>query len=137
MATAVYNREEIELLDGSTLELKAMNIKNRRRFMKSYNELVTSMPETTPETEDEFMAQAESFEDGLLKLIPYCVAGQRPEWDNIWSKDAEEAETALDSMLDALDTDTVQYIIKQVAGIDLKAQNEMVMNALKESGGTN
>ncbi len=118
MATAVYNREEIELLDGTTLTLKAMSIKSRRDFMKRFNELAESeKPEDYDFTDSE---------NDLIKLIPYCVAGQRPEWENVWSNDEKEQEEALDALLGALDPETTYYIIKQVVGLDLKAQDEQI-----------
>jgi hypothetical protein len=72
----------------------------------------------------------EDAEDELLKLIPYCVLGQRPEWEGVFSDDEEIVNDALDKMMDALDTETVYYIIKQTAGIDLKAMDQMVQDMI-------
>lgn len=130
MATAVYNNEEINLQDGTTLFLRSMTIKNRRKFMKGFDRLANGGFEgDTPD----------DAEDELLKLIPYCVLGQRPEWEAVFSEDEEEVTTALEAMMDALDTDTVYYIIKQTAGIDLKAMDQMALEILAKdtSDGTN
>jgi hypothetical protein len=133
LATAVYNSEEIELLDGTTLVLRAMTIKNRRKFMKAFN----SMAEIQQPEGDELDPTVA--EDALLKLLPYCVAGQRPSWEGVWSEDDEAVEAAIDDITDALDYETVYYIIKQTSGIDLKAMDQMVMEAMMkdESLGTN
>jgi hypothetical protein len=130
LATAVYNSEEITLLDDTNLFLRTMTIKNRRKFMKAFNELANG--NFDGENPDDA-------EDALLKLIPYCVRGQRPEWEEALSDDEAKVEEALDKMTDALDTETVYYIIKQTAGIDLKAMDQMVQDMMMKeaSAGTN
>lgn len=118
MATAVYNSEEITLQDGTTLFLRTLTIKGRRKFMKGFNALAngTTIDEENPE----------SAEDELLKLIPLCVLGQRPEWEGVFSDDKEVVEEALDALAEAIDTESLYYIIKQTAGIDLKAMDQKV-----------
>lgn len=131
MATAVYNSEEIELLDGSTLMLRSLTIRNRRKFMKAFDALASQEPSEDRTYEDE--------EDSLLKLVPYCVTGQRPEWEGIFSKDEEDVEKALDAMGNALDEESVYYIIKQTVGIDLKAMAQQTLDLIQktELAGTN
>jgi hypothetical protein len=124
LATAVYNRETINLVDGSTLELKALSIKNRRAFMKAFDALASREVEGERTMEDN--------EDDLLRLIPYCVAGQRPDWEGVWSNDEEVIAAAMDSMTEALDEETMFYIIKQTAGIDLKAMAATAVEMMKQ-----
>lgn len=130
MATAVYNSEEITLQDDTTLFLRTLTIKNRRKFMKAFNGLASAgFDEENPE----------AAEDELLKLIPYCIMGQRPAWEGVFSDNPELVEEALDAMTEALDTESVYYIIKQTAGIDLKAMDQMVQEMITkgELAGTN
>jgi hypothetical protein len=115
LPTTVYNTEEIELMDGSTLTLRPLTIRNRRKFMDAFDTLANRQ---VNEGEDR---TPEDSEDDLLKLIPYCVTGQRPEWEGVFSRNDEEVEAALDVMAGALDEETVFYIIKQTTGVDLKA----------------
>lgn len=102
MASRVFKVEEIELIDGSTVIVKPLSIKDLRVGM----DMIT-LEGMEDVSEEEFL-------DALIKASAFCVRKSRNDlWDEEKNSYSELAE-------DVLDTDTVFHIIKETLGVDFK-----------------
>lgn len=113
MAT-VYNVEEVELQDGSTVTLRPANIKTLRVFMKHIEKLAEC------ETEEETI-------DVILDAAIICLKKQKPEF-----ADREVAE-------EALDLDTIYKVLEVCGGVKLNDPKLMEMAqqmAMQQASGT-
>jgi hypothetical protein len=97
MATAVYDVLEVELQDGSTVELKPLPIKALKKFMKKVDELGG--------TDDQ-----EKFIDICLDAAIICLAKQKPEF---------VGDEGVDLASEALDMETVYKILDVCGGVKL------------------
>jgi hypothetical protein len=105
MAKTVFNVESIELLDGTVVELKPLNIRKMKEFQIRFAELQN-------ETEKENKDGENSFLDGLLELTGICLKGPAPEL----ASDKEKLE-------DTLDLESIYRIIEVSTGIKLNDPN--------------
>lgn len=109
MATSVYDTEEIELQDGTTVTLKPLNIKTLRKFMK-----------TMERFGDEDTTEEESL-DILLDASALCLKSQRPEfWNETEDAHGEDYE-------DVVDMPTVYKVLDVCGGIKLNDPNLLAM----------
>ena len=103
MAKTVFNTEEIELLDGTVVRLRPLNIRKMKEFQARFAEL---QADTEKESEEA------GFLDGLLELAGICLQGPAPEL----AADAEKLE-------DTLDLESIYRIIEISTGIKLNDPN--------------
>jgi hypothetical protein len=105
LATTVYTIEEVALQDDSKVQLKPLNIKTLRQFMKVMEDF--GDPDKT---------EQESFEI-LLNASAICLKKERPEfWDDSKSEHTEEFE-------DVADIPTIYKILDVCGGIKLNDPN--------------
>lgn len=97
MATKVNNGEKITLQDGVSVEIRALNIKNLRKFMD-----VTKKFETVKDENE-----------GLDLLIQACQIA-------LVAAD-EEKFSDTDYLEDVLDMETIAQIMKISGGVDINA----------------
>jgi hypothetical protein len=107
LASTVYTAEEVELQDGTVVNLKPLNIKSLRKFMKIM----------------EKFANVESEEQGLDILIDasaVCLSRQKPEF-----YDASKGENggASEEWEDVADMPTVYKILDVCGGVRLNDPN--------------
>ena len=106
MATTVYNVEEIELQNGSKVQLKPLSIKELRKFMQAIQK--TSNASTDEET--------------LNILIDACaVALEKQLPDLVKDRDALE---------DSLDVPTINRILEVCGGIKMDDPNLLAATVL-------
>lgn len=113
MATKVYVEEEVELQDGTVLNLRPLNIKNLRKFMKVVKEM---QPEEGKEI-DEF--------EGLDKMVDACQVAIS-QFDEELAADREKLE-------EALDAPTIEKIFEVAGGIKV-SQDPNLMSSLDRAG---
>ena len=101
MATTVYDVLEIELSDGTTLELKPLPIKQLRKFM----EVINSMQEQENENPDVAM-------DIFVQAAMVCLESIKPEL----SKDKDKFE-------ELIEVPTMMKILEVVGGLKLTDPN--------------
>ena len=101
MATTVYDILEIELSDGTTLELKPLPIKQLRKFM----EVINSMQEQENENPDVAM-------DIFVQAAMVCLESIKPEL----SKDKDKFE-------ELIEVPTMMKILEVVGGLKLTDPN--------------
>ena len=101
MATTVYDILEIELSDGTTLELKPLPIKQLRKFM----EVINSMQEQENESPDAAM-------NVFVKAAMVCLESIKPEL----SKDQDKFE-------ELIEVPTMMKILEVVGGLKLTDPN--------------
>jgi len=101
MAKTVFNTETIELLDGSTVLLRPLNIKGMKKFQARFAEL--------QKVED---AKDDEAIDGLVDLAQICLKVNK----------AEIAEDR-DALEETLDLDSMYRIIEVSTGIRLNDPN--------------
>ena len=110
MATEVYNKATIFLVDGTELDIIPLKIKYLREFMVQFEEVKTAKDD-------------EEAVDLLLKCASICMKQYYPEI-------AKQAE-------DYLDMPTIYKIIDIAAGIKINAKSEEpVKNQAVEKGST-
>jgi hypothetical protein len=101
LATTVYDILEIELSDGSTLELKPLPIKQLRKFM----EVINTMQEQENENPDVAM-------DIFVQAAMVCLEAIKPEL----SKDKDKFE-------ELIEVPTMMKILEVVGGLKLTDPN--------------
>lgn len=101
MATKVYTEEEIELQDGTTVQVKPLTIKRLRKFMKLISSLNKIEDIDSPEGEDEAMDIM--FEASVLAL----------EQNN------PEVAADKDKLEDALDMPTMWKLLEIAGGVSM------------------
>jgi hypothetical protein len=101
LATTVYDILEIELSDGTTLELKPLPIKQLRKFM----EVINSMQEQENENPDVAM-------DIFVQAAMVCLESIKPEL----SKDKDKFE-------ELIEVPTMMKILEVVGGLKLTDPN--------------
>ena len=101
MATTVYDVLEIELSDGTSLELKPLPIKQLRKFM----EIINSMQEQENENQDAAM-------DIFVQAAMVCLESIKPEL----SKDKDKFE-------ELIEVPTMMKILEVVGGLKLTDPN--------------
>lgn len=104
MAKTVYTVEEVELQDGSVVQLRPLNIKNLRLFNDKLKELQAT-PDGETLTEDQAL-------DKMLDLAAICLKNKLPDL----VADREKLE-------EALDIDTIYKVIEKCGGIKLNDPN--------------
>jgi len=108
MATKVYETIELELLDGRTITVKPLNLKNLRAVMKEWQKA------SEVENEDEFL-------DVLIK----CTTITMTQLDPTLEDDVEEV----------MDLQTMYKVLEIAADIRLNGPNQMA--AAQAQVGTN
>lgn len=111
MATKVYESIELELLDGTVVNIKPLNLKNLREVMKEWEKAKTA------ETEDEFLNILTNCTQIAFKQYNPSLAGDR------------------DKLEEALDIQTMYKILEVAAEIKLNDPNLVAM--AQELVGTN
>ena len=101
MATTVYDIVEIQLSDGTTIELKPLPIKKLRKFM----EIINSMQEQENENPDAAM-------DIFVQAAMVCLESIKPEL----SKDKDKFE-------ELIEVPTMMKILEVVGGLKLTDPN--------------
>jgi hypothetical protein len=101
MAKTVFNTEEIELLDGSVVKLRPLNIRKMKEFQTKFAKLQSE------DNTDEAKAI-----DGLLDLAVICLEGPSPEL----AGDRDKLE-------DTLDLESMYKVIEVSTGIKLNDPN--------------
>ena len=108
MATTLYDTEIIELIDGTQITLRPLNIKLLREFMKTFT------AGANVEQEDE---------DHSLDLLVACVGIAMKQYKPELANDKERLE-------DLLDLPTIYKIIEVASGIKLNDPNLMAAAGL-------
>lgn len=106
-------KETVELQDGTKVELRPLNITNYRKFQDTWDSFVKSDGEERSEI------------DFLVDLVTICLAkplGEQAE-DREWLEDV-------------LDSESINYIIKVCAGVDLNPSAAMVATVAAQTGQT-
>lgn len=111
MATKIYESIELELLDGKTIEVKPLSIKNLREVMKSWSKT------QEVETEDDF-----------LEILVECVQIAMRQY-------APEIATDREKLEDAVDLQTMYKILE--VGADIKLNDPNQLKAALEQVGLN
>lgn len=111
MATKIYESIELELLDGKTIEVKPLSIKNLRQVMKSWAKTQNL------ETEDEF-----------LEILVECTQIAMKQFAPELSEDRELLE-------DSVDLQTMYKILE--VGADIKLNDPNQLKAALEQVGLN
>ena len=111
MATKIYESVDLELLDGTEVTIKPLNIKNLREVMKVW------ATATSAETEDEF-----------LSVLLECTKIAFKQYHPVLADDPEKLE-------DALDLQTMYKILEVAADIRLNDPN--LLAAAQELVGQN
>ena len=101
MATTVYDVLEIQLSDGTSLELKPLPIKQLRKFM----EIINSMQEQENENPDAAM-------NTFVQAAMVCLESIKPEL----SKDQDKFE-------ELIEVPTMMKILEVVGGLKLTDPN--------------
>jgi hypothetical protein len=113
MATEVYNKDNILLVDGTEIEIIPLKIKYLREFMKTFDQIRVT------KTDDEAI-------EILAKCVQVCMKQYYPKI----SKSLEEIE-------DNVDLPTIYKIVDVAAGIKInKKSEEPVKNQAVDSGST-
>jgi hypothetical protein len=101
LATTVYDILDIQLSDGSSIELKPLPIKQLRKFMEIINEM--------QETEE---ANADAAMDVFIKAAMVCLKTTRPDL----SEDKDKFE-------ELIEVPTMMKILEVVGGLKLTDPN--------------
>lgn len=109
MATKIYESIELELLDGRTIEVKPLSIKNLREVMKVWGKTQNL------ETEDEF-----------LEILVECIQIAMKQFAPELSENKELLE-------DSVDLQTMYKILEVGADIKLNDPNQLKA-ALEQAG---
>lgn len=110
MATKVYESIELELLDGTKVEVKPLSLKKLRELMKVWSE------GTSKQTD----------EDQFLDLLITCTAIAFKQFSPALAEDRDALEEALDLQ--------TMYKILEVAA-DIKLNDPNLLEAAKELAG--
>jgi hypothetical protein len=124
MASEVFSREDITLQDGQTVELRPLVIGKLRKFMKIWNEHVTSVAKILAERADDEnpdfnAAEAEQTISDLQydTFIKLCKFG-------LEELKGEKTEKQFTEYLeDVLDEPTIYKIIEATGGLKLGAND--------------
>jgi hypothetical protein len=111
MATKVYESVELELLDGTIVNIKPLNLKNLRELMKEWQK-----------------AQESKDEDDFLNILINCTQIAFKQYNTDLAGDREALENALDIQ-------TMYKILEVAAEIKLNDPNLVAM--AQELVGTN
>jgi hypothetical protein len=114
MATEIYEIVEVELLDGSKIKLRPLNIKLLREFMNKFS---TGISQGDADSTDQSM-------DLLIDCVQIAMKQYKPEL-------AESKET----LEDLVDLPTVYKIIEVASGI--KLNDPKVIQAVMAQAGQN
>ena len=110
MATQIYHRENVYLIDGTEIEITPLKIKYLRDFMIVFNDI-----------------DSVSDEDGAINILSRCVAICMKQY----------CPSIADSIEDNLDLPTIYKIIDVAAGIKInKKSNQTVKDQATASGMT-
>lgn len=109
MATKIYESIELVLLDGKTIEVKPLSIKNLREVMKSWAK-----------------AQTVETEDGFLEVLVECTQIAMRQF-------APELAENREALEDAVDLQTMYKILEVGADIKLNDPNLLTV-ALEQAG---
>lgn len=140
MASTVYEIEQIELQDGTVVELRPLPIKRLRRFMKVIDEMTKKTNESlraaleaaSKDEDEENSAEGETpdteeFSDDdnlefLISAVQICL-----------EKTAPELSADRDRLEDALDVPTIWKILEVCGGV---SQNPNLLPGATVSPGT-
>lgn len=111
MATKVYESVELELLDGTVVNVKPLNLKNLRELMKEWSK-----------------AQEAKSEDEFLGILVNCTQIAFKQYSPSLAEDRDKLE-------EALDIQTMYKILEVAAEIKLNDPNLVAM--AQELVGTN
>lgn len=113
MATEVYNKDIIELIDGTEIEIIPLKIKYLREFMKKFHEVKNTKSD-----------------DDAIGILSECAKICMKQYYPTISKDIKDIE-------DNLDLPNIYKVIDIAAGIKInKKSEEPVKNQAVESGST-
>lgn len=110
MATAskrIGRSEKIELTDGTDVELRPLNIKKLKEFMKKFGE-IQSLEREDPDFDSNFM-------DILVDMSAVCLSGQLKE-QTAYLYDEDISRETWEELVDQ---DTVAFINEVCGGISL------------------
>lgn len=116
MATTVYTTEEVALSDGTVVELKPLNIKPLRLFMKKINEFADA------QNEDEGL-------DTLLDAGALCLSKQKPEYYDAekYKDDKDRGDKTLggytEEFEEVMDMETLYKVLEVCGGVKLNDPN--------------
>lgn len=113
MATRVFNEETFELLDGTEVIIRPLNIKRLRKFMAVVNE----MQNANTDDEDEIL-------NYLVRGSAIAIGQKSPQLEN-----------DLENLEEILDMETIHRIFELAGGVKLNDPN--VQKALAEQLGKN
>lgn len=111
MATKIYQSIELELQDGTVIEVKPLNLKNLRSVMKEWQKA------TNVEDEDAFM-----------DVLVTCTQIAMKQFNSKFAEDRDALEESLDLQ--------TMYKILEVAA-DIKLNDPNLLAAAQELVGTN
>jgi hypothetical protein len=113
MATEVYNKDNIVLIDGTEIEIIPLKIKYLREFMKKFQEVKNTKND-----------------DDAIGILSECAKICMKQYYPKLSKDIKDVE-------DNIDLPTIYKIVDIAAGIKInKKSEETVKNQAVESGST-
>ena len=127
MAQTAYTKEELELQDGTVVEIKPLVISRMRKFSKLFEKLAEV------DTEDEA-------EEMLIKMTLICLGPEQSkpyQYDSTVDEETNEPK-GFDKAYDTFDNATIVRIIKVSTGVDLgmdPKEMEQRMSQMTEEGG--
>lgn len=125
MANTVWDAVTVELLDGTEVELKPLNIKGLKKFAK--------MLEAFFDIEDNEEALT-----ALQDMTALCIYRTHPHYslESLAPKDAKNEEKIAeirDLQEETFDADTMYFVIEKCTGTKLKADPEEVRRMLEKA----
>lgn len=107
MATAVYEKTELELMDGTVIEMRPLKISLLREFMKKFDTVVEVATDNV----------------GSMDVLVECAMIAMKQYNPEYSDDREKFE-------DVADIKMVYKIIEVASGIKLDAEGNDQMTGL-------
>lgn len=98
---AIYRSEEVELVDGTVIQLRSLPIKPLRQFMDIWDEIDYEKAEKQSEILEQMF-------DAAAVAVLWC------------NKDVDKEQ-----LEDALDQDTMKHVIEVCAGIKMMSQEDL------------
>lgn len=118
-AKRIGRTETIELLNGDSVELRPLNIKLLRKFMKKFKEM-NEFSSTTPADE----AAVESYDDDLMDLVVDMAAIALSKKYPSETSYLHNSEASRDDFEELVDQDIVLYINEVCGGITMTVDED-------------
>ena len=114
----VGRRETIELTDGTPVDLRPLNIKKLKEFMRKFGE-IEEIDRTADDFDDQFM-------DILVDMAAISVSGDLKDATEYLykNKDDDDYEAAREKWEVMVDQDTVAFINEVCGGIKFPGNDE-------------